>query len=210
MEGVLIEMEDDEITPWAQNQQRFPERDVLAMTAERRLEHFAVHQALELAGWKEAHLKVIHNDHGRPLILKTEEGVASLFLSIAHHSAPGKCFALIALSKHPVGCDIEVERESLRGIATRVMNPEEGSVDSNLGQLCAVWCVKEAMFKAKGPGLDFRKDLSVTPPTLWPSVINQPLVLRGSVRNETGQWMVWNIPKSSLAMDRLWLSCGPL
>ena len=152
----------------------------------------------------------INNDYGRPLILKTEEAVASLFLSIAHHSAPGKCFALIALSKHPVGCDIEVERESLRGVATRVMNPEEGSVDSNLGQLCAVWCVKEAMFKAKGPGLDFRKDLSVTPPTLWPSVINEPLVLRGSVRNETGQWMVWNIPKSSLAMDSLWLSWGPL
>lgn len=148
----------DELTPWAASQSRFPERDLNAISLHRQLEHAAVDAVMDRMPGGLATAKIVHNANGKPELRAYKKGS----LSIAHHTEGDTCFVVVAFNTEVVGCDIEAERPQLKRIANRFLNPVElETTGDGLDGLCAIWAAKEAVFKAFGPGLDFREDINV-------------------------------------------------
>ena len=199
-----------EMMEWAENQTRFPQRNVAALPFHRQLEHRAVdlvlgHMTSDAVG-KSPTRSVIHDANGKPQFTNDPH----LFLSIAHHSHGQHCWAAVALSEAPVGCDIESLRPQLQKVSERFLSPEERlSAGENTDGLCAIWCVKESMFKAFGPSLNFREDLHVT----WigdSAAIDRGI--DGLIRDVKGLYRAWRIEETDEknTLMQFWAVCGPV
>ena len=207
--AITVQTEALELQHWTKNQVRFPERDVAAMAIHRQLEHFSVDSALQGMGFKVNQLQVIHDNNRKPLIRSQSQDFADQAISIAHHTEGNICHVFVAIGPNLIGCDIESERVSLKRVAHRVMSTEEGNADSLLGNLCAIWTVKESMFKALGPGLDFKTDLRVVLPNNWNPALESSWIIEGFVRNRQSFWKIWK-RKSPINNSMMWMCCGPL
>ena len=207
--AVAVQTNSVDLKHWAKNQIRFPKRDVVCMPAHRQLEHFSVDHALQRLGLEAADVHVVHDDNLKPHIERPNSTAIHQAISIAHQTDGDVCHALVALGSSPIGCDIECERISLPQIAHRVMSTEEGDEHSSLAQLCAIWTVKESMFKALGPQLDFRRDLRVILPPDWNPDIETTWTIEGLVRGHRYAWEIWN-RVSPITNARIWMCCGPM
>ena len=207
--AVAVQTDSVELEHWAKNQSRFPQRDVASMPAHRQLEHFSVDHALQRLGLDAADAHVIHDDNLKPHIERLDSTATHQAISIAHQTEGDVCHALVALSSSPIGCDIECERISLPRLAHRVMSAEEGDEHSSLAQLCAIWTVKESMFKALGPQLDFRRDLRVILPPDWNPAIETTWTIEGFVRGHQYEWEISN-RRSPITNARIWMCRGPM
>ena len=85
------------------------------------------------------------------------------YLSVSHAHA----FAAIAVSKRPIGIDIENYREKILCIAPRFLHPKENRIDLNakaIPLLTQIWTAKEAIYKAlQISGLNFSKHIQINP-----------------------------------------------
>lgn len=207
--AVAVQTSSVELEHWVKSQVRFPKRDVISMPAHRQLEHFSVDQALQHVGLEAADVHVIHDDDLKPHIAYPNSTAIHQGISIAHHTDGDVCHALVTLGSDPSGCDIECERISLPRIAHRVMSAEEGDEHSSIAQLCAIWTVKESMFKSLGPQLDFRKDLRVVLPPDWNPAIETTWIIEGFVRDHRFHWEIWN-RRSPITNAMLWMCRGPV
>ena len=194
---------------WAKSQGRFPERDVAALPAHRQLEHYAVDVVLKRMGWEAHQMQIVHDAQLKPIIQSEDVGMAQQAIAIAHSTEESLCHALVTIGSGAIGCDIEGEREALRTVAHRVLSPDEGTAESSLSRLSALWTVKESMFKAFGPGLDFRRDLRVALPTTWDPESASFWTIEGHVQSRRFHWKV-SAQRSPSNGARIWLCCGPL
>ncbi len=194
---------------WAKTQQRFPQRDVTTLPNHRQLEHFAVDSVLKHMGWDANVLQILHDTHGKPRLQSNDPQLSAQAISIAHSTEGELCHALVAIGPGPIGCDIEFERDTLRKIAHRVFAPDEGTAGSSISNLAALWTIKESMFKAFGPEIDFRKDLKISLPPLWKAETSVSWSLTGQVFDRQFHWNV-SQQSSPLVNARVWICCGPL
>lgn len=190
-----------ELAQWAKNQRRFPERDLTKLPPHRQLEHWCVDQCLNALG--EDRIAIVHDAHGKPFV----QGLESLHISIAHHSNASGCWAAVVCAESPVGVDIETERQQLQRIASRFLHPDERTaLGDGLASLSMAWAVKESMFKAHGPALDFREDLRIH----WRDEKEACTSgIAGSVRGAEGQYRIWKLAHPN-GKDWAWLACGPV
>ena len=119
----------------------------------RRLEKWACRAALaELIGQKS--VEIAYSNHGQPL---SEHGL----ISFSHT----KDLALVVLSDHPVGADIEKIAPRILKLKHKFLNQKEIQ-EFNIEDphdITLIWCAKEAIFKwyAKGE-LDFSEDMIIS------------------------------------------------
>lgn len=119
----------------------------------RRLEKWACRAALsELIGHKS--VEIAYSNHGQPL---SEYGS----ISFSHT----KDLALVVLSDHPVGADIEKIAPRILKLKHKFLNQKEMQ-EFNIEDphdITLIWCAKEAIFKwyAKGE-LDFSEDMIIS------------------------------------------------
>ena len=98
--------------------------------------------------------------------------------------------SLLADVDYNIGVDIVYTNdERIQRISNRTMNDEE--VES--GMLSEVWALKEAVFKAFGPGVAFKKDISVN----FPIEGTQATV---NCRGENRKYLVQEVSCVTLAM----------
>jgi len=189
------------VSEWAKAQVRFPNRDVAALPAARQLEHWCVDKALCAIGQPD--LRIGHNPSGKPEAMDQP----GMHLSIAHHSTPDGCWAAVACSDSAIGIDVESEREQLHRIAPRFLSDaERAALGTSTSALAAAWAVKECMFKAHGPALDFRADLEVD----WSGT--EPIEasgVTGRVRGEEGHYRIAQLQRAQ-SHAPVWLALGPV
>jgi phosphopantetheinyl transferase len=189
------------VSEWAKAQVRFPNRDVAALPAARQLEHWCVDKALCAIGQPD--LRIGHNPSGKPEAMDQP----GMHLSIAHHSTPDGCWAAVACSDSAIGIDVESEREQLHRIAPRFLSDaERAALGTSTSALAAAWAVKECMFKAHGPALDFRADLEVD----WSGT--EPIEasgVTGRVRGEDEHYRIAQLQRAQ-SHAPVWLALGPV
>ena len=189
------------VSEWAKAQVRFPNRDVAALPPARQLEHWCVDQAFHAIGQPD--LRIGHNASGKPEAMDQP----GMHLSIAHHSTPDGCWAAVACSDSAIGIDVESEREQLHRIAPRFLSEaERAALGTSTAALAAAWAVKECMFKAHGPALDFRADLEVN----WSGT--EPIEasgVTGRVRGEEGHYRIAQLQRAQ-SHAPVWLALGPV
>lgn len=188
------------VAEWAAVQDRFPNRDVTALTAIRQLEHWCIDQSFHALGYSD--LRITHTANGKPEAI----GNPAIHLSIAHHSMVDGCWAAVALGEGAIGVDVEAERRQLQRIAPRFLSlAEQEVVGESLAALAGAWAVKECMFKAFGPALDFRRDLQVK----WRGLEHaEEAGVIGSVRGSERHYRI--VPmQMSLSEAPMWLALGP-
>lgn len=189
------------VSDWATKQVRFPHRDVAALTPARQLEHWCVDQAFHAIGQPDLH--IAHDADGKPEAI----GRPEIHLSIAHHSTSDGCWAAVASSDGAIGIDVESEREQLQRIAPRFLSDTElEAVRASPAALASVWAVKECLFKAFGPALDFRRDMEV----VWRGL--EQAEASGVVGRVQGRDESYRIAKLQMAQGRtpVWLALGPV
>lgn len=199
---------------WSEGQSRFPHRPLVEFQMHRMLEHYALDWACSHSESALVTRQITHDEHGRPLVILAS-GESPIYISVSHHTVENACWlALTWSSAHVVGCDLERPRSALRSIAPRILNPMEISAAGNsLRKLCHLWTIKESMFKAFGPSLDFREELSIH----WGKDAEGPIVslntwseVAGSVRGKRLQWLVMELDAPELGEDEvLCLAHGP-
>ena len=189
------------ITEWAAVQVRFPNRDVAALTPVRQLEHWCVDQAFHAIGQPE--LRIAHTPDGKPEAI----GQPGIHVSIAHHSTSDGCWAAVACNENLIGIDVEAERDQLQRIAPRFLSEtERAALGASPGALAAAWAVKECMFKAFGPALDFRADLEVE----WSGVeMAEAAGVTGYVRGREGRYRLAQLRMAD-GQTPVWLALGPV
>jgi len=170
----------------------FPQRDLKGVSEKRMREHKAVAYAIShLLSHENWHLE--HGRDGAPELFENAKR-SKFSISITHCSdAPNKTLAAVCICEttRKVGVDIVLMGdERIVRVAPRTMSDRE----LEEGRLERVWAVKESMFKAFGPGLDFKNDLEV--------FFDESEVL-GEVRGEESRWWVEEI-------DGVLVSMGPL
>jgi len=189
------------ITEWAAVQVRFPNRDVAALTPVRQLEHWCVDQAFHAIGQPD--LNIAHNAAGKPEAIDRPD----IHLSIAHHSTADGCWAAVACSDSAIGIDVEAAREQLQRIAPRFLSKSErASLGGSSNALAAAWAVKECMFKAFGPSLDFRKDLEVDWSGMEPALASH---ISGRVRGQAKRFCLAQL-QGDQDHAPVWLALGPV
>lgn len=189
------------VAEWAAAQVRFPNRDVAALPAVRQLEHWCVDKALHAIG--QSDLSIAHNAVGKPEALDRPE----MHLSIAHHSTSDGCWAAVACGDSAIGIDVEAEREQLQRIAPRFLSEDElAALGTSPAALAAAWAVKECMFKAHGPALDFRADMEVNWSGTEPT---EASVATGRVKGQDGHYRLAQIQRAQ-GQAPVWLALGPL
>ena len=93
-----------------------------------------------------------YTDNGKPYLLNGPH------ISFSHTND----FAAIAVSKSPIGVDVERHRTKVKRVALKFVNPEDQAQLDNIASLTDLWCVKESMYKAISiPGIRMSKDISV-------------------------------------------------
>lgn len=189
------------VAEWAAAQARFPHRDVPALPRARQLEHWCVDQAFHAIGQPDLH--IAHNAEGKPEAV----GRPEIHLSIAHHSTADGCWAAVACSDSTIGIDVEAERDQLQRIASRFLSePERAALGTAHAELAAAWAIKECMFKAFGPALDFRTDLEVA----WCGMESaEALGVTGHVRGREGRYRVVRL-QAAPVQPPVWVALGPV
>ena len=162
--------------------QHFPERNLRGFSEKRMEEHIGVVYAIShLLSHENWHIE--HGKDGAPELFENAKR-SKFSISISHcSSAQDETLAAVCISEttRKIGVDIVLMGdERIRRVALRTMSERERFG----GQLEKVWAVKESMFKAFGPGLDFKKDLAV--------VFDETEVC-GAVRGEKIRWWVEEI-----------------
>jgi phosphopantetheinyl transferase (holo-ACP synthase) len=186
---------------WAAAQVRFPHRDVAALPPARQLEHWCVDQAFHAIG--QTDLRIAHNADGKPEAV----GQPELHVSIAHHGTSDGCWAAVACSESAIGIDVEAERDQLQRIAPRFLSEtERAALGASHAALATAWAVKECMFKAFGPALDFRADLEVE----WSGVeMAEAAGVTGYVRGQEGLYRLAPLRMAD-GHTPVWLALGPI
>lgn len=96
-----------------------------------------------------------YNDFGKPFL---KDGT---HISITHSFE----FAAIIISSHPVGIDIEKQREKINRIAHKFVRTENTFLDKHIEQtrmLTVIWGAKEALYKLYATaGLSFEQHISI-------------------------------------------------
>ena len=189
------------VAEWAAAQVRFPNRDVATLSAARQLEHWCVDKALHAIG--QSDLRIGHNAAGKPEALDRPE----MHLSIAHHSTSDGCWAAVACGDSAIGIDVEAEREQLQRIAPRFLSEDElRALGTSPAALAAAWAVKECMFKAHGPALDFRADMEVNWSGTEPT---EASVATGRLRGEDEHYRLAQLQRVQ-GHAPVWLALGPV
>ena len=169
----------------------FPNRDVTGLNHKRVIEHHAViasiNEQLSHENW---HLE--HEVGGRPkLFVQGKE--SSLKISISHMQCPEKASyaaTIIADVDYNIGVDIVYTNDSrIERIANRTMSSDE--LES--GCLAEVWALKEAVYKAFGPGVDFKNDIQVFTP-----ITNEEALV--GFKGEKEKWIVHEVSCVTLAL----------
>jgi len=140
----------------------YPERDINRLSTGKIAELYAVVQCVsDLLREDNWHLH--HAQSGAPLLFENAKK-SVLSISISHTidktEEGGIAYAAVILSREveKIGVDIVLKADPrIKRIAHRVMRDEE----IETGRLAEVWACKEAMYKALGPLLDFKRDLKV-------------------------------------------------
>jgi phosphopantetheinyl transferase len=140
----------------------YPKRDINHLSTGKIAELYAVVQCVsDLLREDNWHLQ--HAQSGAPLLFENAKK-SVLSISISHTTDKieegGVAYAAVILSREveKIGVDIVLKADlRIKRIAHRVMRDEEIAT----GRLAEVWACKEAMYKALGPLLDFKKDLKV-------------------------------------------------
>lgn|GEM_PF-845054 len=169
----------------------FPNRDVTGLSHKRVVEHHAViasiNEQLSHENW---HLE--HEDGGRPkLFVQGKE--SNLKISVSHMQCPEKASyaaTIIADVDYNIGLDIVYTNDSrIERIANRTMSSDE--LES--GCLAEIWALKEAVYKAFGPGVDFKNDIKVCTP-----IINEEALVDFKGKKE--KWLVHEVSCVTLAL----------
>ena len=186
---------------WAAAQVRFPHRDVAALPLSRQLEHWCVDQAFHTIDRSD--LRIDHTADGKPKV----DGRAEIHVSIAHHSTSDGCWAAVACNERAIGIDVEAEREQLQRIAPRFLSETERVVlSASPAALTAAWAVKECMFKAFGPALDFRTDMAVE----WSGIETAEAAgVTGYVRDQAERYRLAQLRMGD-GHAPIWLALGPV
>ena len=190
------------VAEWAVVQVRFPNRDVAALPSARQLEHWCVDQAFHAIGQPD--LGITHSAEGKPDSIHRPE----VHLSIAHHNTADGCWAAVACSDSAIGIDVEAERGAqLQRIARRFLSaPERAALGTSPAELAAVWAIKECMFKAFGPALDFRTDLAVD----WCGMLSaEASGVTGHVRGREGRYHLAQLQRAQ-GHATVWVALGPV
>ena len=189
------------VAEWAAAQVRFPNRDVVALPSARQLEHWCVDQAFHAIGLSD--LRIAHNTEGKPEAIDRPE----VHVSIAHHSTAYGCWAAVACSDGAIGIDVEAERDQLQRIAPRFLSESErAALGTAPAELAAAWAIKECMFKAHGPALDFRTDLKVD----WCGMESaEASGVTGHVRGREGRYRVVQL-QAVPVHPPVWVALGPV
>ena len=189
------------VAKWAATQDRFPRRDVTALPPARQLEHWCVDQAFHAIGQPE--LRIAHTPDGKPEAI----GQPGIHVSIAHHSTSDGCWAAVAYHESLIGIDVEAERDQLQRIAPRFLSEtERAALGTSPAALAAAWAVKECMFKAHGPTLDFRADLEVE----WSGMETAEAAgVTGYVRGQAGRYRLAQLGMAD-GHAPVWVALGPV
>tara|TARA_Y100000589_G_scaffold140640_1_gene134355 strand:- start:4284 stop:4910 length:627 start_codon:yes stop_codon:yes gene_type:complete len=169
----------------------FPKRDINRLIKKRLEEHYAVIASVQKQiGHDNWHLE--HEKGGRPILYVNGEK-SSRKISISHMQCPEKAsyaVSLIAEVDFNIGVDIVYTHdERIDRISDRTMNEEE--VKS--GSLAEVWALKEAVYKAFGPGVDLKNEIRVNIPIESSEVDVE-------CRGVNGKWKVFEVSCVTLAM----------
>lgn len=200
-----VSASDAHVHSWAQSQKRFPERDVSALPAHRRLEHYALDQVMLTFDGPLASAQIIHDTQGKPHLFGNEGHI-----SLAHHTASNYCWAMISVASGPVGCDIEGPRQQLQSIEKRFLNDRERKNMVTTEQLCCAWGIKESMFKSIGANVDFRQDLEVGE---FQIPEEETFIVSGWIRGIPSNWQVWMVRPACVDLegaDLLFAVTGPI
>ena len=86
------------------------------------------------------------------------------FISISHSFN----FSAVAVSDHPIGIDVEKQREKIGIIAHKFVKYEYDYLDKEapnyINKLTVIWCVKESLYKLFAtPGMLFKEHFLVIP-----------------------------------------------
>ena len=169
----------------------FPNRDVTGLSHKRVIEHHAVIASInEQLGHENWHLE--HEVGGRPKLF-VQGKKSNLKISISHMQCPEKASyaaTIIADVDYNIGVDIVYTNDSrIERIANRTMRSDE--VES--GCLAKVWALKEAVYKAFGPGIDFKNDIQVCTP-----IVNEEATV--DFKGEKGKWLIHEVSCVTLAL----------
>lgn len=189
------------VAEWAATQTRFPNRDVTALPPTRQLEHWCVDQAFHAIG--QSDLQIEHNADGKPEAMDQPE----IHVSIAHHSTSDGCWAAVACSEGAIGIDVEAARNQLQRIAPRFLSEtEQAALGTAPAELAAAWAIKECMFKAFGPALDFRTDIEVA----WCGMESaEASGVAGHVRGREGRYRLAQLRMAG-GHAPVWVALGPV
>jgi len=119
------------------------------------------------------------NEQGKPFLNNGE------YISISHADN----YVGLAISKHPIGIDIEKTSDKLTRIISKFLNKNEKNLPNQLDgkQLLHIWTAKESIYKLMGiRGLRFREDIEIT-----------------ELDRKTGQALVKNDTKIALFFEDL-------
>jgi len=147
-----------------------------------------VDDALEVLGFPAASYPVGHQANGAPHFLVPDAPT----LSVSHtRLADGRVAAAVYVGAPGAGVDIEVPRPQIARVAPRVFHAtEQRACAEDPMRLCAVWCTKEATWKARGPALSFAHDLQVNGEALETLRVGGDALVPGSFRGTSVQWWI--------------------
>lgn len=154
------EVEDDGIMEIVSN--HYPQREIMSMPIDKISELYAVTQCVtDLL--RETNWHIQHEKSGAACLFENlEKSVLSISIShtVEKMENGGVAYAAVILSREleKIGVDIVLKDDPrIKRVANRVMRDEE----IETGRLAEVWACKEAMYKALGPLLDYKRDLKV-------------------------------------------------
>jgi len=154
------EVESDKVMKIVSN--HYPKRNIANFAVDKIAELYAVtHCISDLLREENWHIQ--HEKSGAPCLFENlEKSVLSISIShtVEKREAGGVAYAAVILSREVerIGVDIVLKDDPrIKKVAHRVMRQEE----LDTGRLAEIWACKEAMYKALGPLLDFKRDLKV-------------------------------------------------
>ena len=174
--------------------EHFPTRKLLEYTTHRQAEHFGVaHCVSKLLGHKNWHL--LYSEDGAPRLYEDQKP-SKYSISVSHSRIRGDTIVFVATSNtngEKIGLDLTSKGDlRVERIALRTMNDSEIAS----GKLEEVWALKEAMFKAYGPGIDFKNELLI----YVDDILEGKEYVRAEFRGKISTWWVANEEQFVLAL----------
>lgn len=137
----------------------FPTRRVREFTEQRQVEHLGVVSCIEQI-LRHNNWHLLYGEDGAPILYEYHKP-SSKSITITHANIEDQAFVFVSTSERngeKIGLDLTVKGDSrLQRIAPRTMNSSEVEAE----RFEEIWAIKEAMFKALGPGIDFKDELQV-------------------------------------------------